>query len=156
MNEPRVDADRDMTPALQRLLYLEDDDILRDIVALILRTMGPWTVGAYGSPHEALQAAPALQPQMLVCDLDLPEMNGKEVWEALRTLPGLETLPVVLMTGYSSGAALDDFRPHALAVIHKPFDSLMLTRRLRAAWEEHCASLLSCLPARARDRERGS
>jgi CheY-like chemotaxis protein len=49
-----------------------------------------------------LTTAETLPPDLVFLDLHMPEMNGLQVLERLRALPGLEEIPVVLLTASRS------------------------------------------------------
>ncbi len=63
------------------------------------------------------------RPQLIVLDLDLPDMSGLDILAALKADPGLRRIPVVVMTG--SAAETDIVRSydlHASGYLTKPFD----------------------------------
>ena len=63
------------------------------------------------------------RPQLVLLDLDLPDMSGLDILAALKADPGLRRIPVVVMTG--SAAETDIVRSydlHASGYLTKPFD----------------------------------
>jgi putative two-component system response regulator len=84
-------------------------------------------------PQEGLAVARRLEPDVILCDVMMPQMNGFEVCEALKTDPQTQFIPVVLITALEARndhirgieAGCDDF-------ITKPFDRLVLTSRIRS------------------------
>lgn len=68
-----------------------------------------WLLEEYGhtvqvahSGEEALQVVNHFRPDLVLCDLGLPGLDGFEVCRRLRGQPALERLPVVAMTGYGN------------------------------------------------------
>ena len=91
MNAPPV------PPALQRVVFVVDDNASFLVsVSRLLRAAG-YTVQAFGTAREFLAQLPPGMPGCVVADLQMPGMNGLELQEALRASPN--PLPVVFMTG---------------------------------------------------------
>lgn len=53
--------------------------------------------------QQALEIAPAFRPQLVLCDLNLPDMTGVEVVTELRSNPFTERAYVVILTGLGEG-----------------------------------------------------
>jgi len=113
-----------------RLLVVEDDPTLRELLSASLRFAG-FAVSSTATGAEALEAAAAQRPDLMVLDVMLPDLDGFEVLRRLRA--GGERLPVLfltardadkdLVTGFTSGA--DDY-------VTKPFKLEELIARIRA------------------------
>jgi two-component system cell cycle sensor histidine kinase/response regulator CckA len=107
-----------VTPA--RVLLVEDEDAVRRLAETVLRDAG-YTVDATTGPGEALaflRNDPHLD--LLVTDVAMPDMSGKDLVVAARSL--VPELPVLYMTGYDSGVlATDTSEPGRTEVIQKPF-----------------------------------
>ena len=56
---------------------------------------------------EGLAKARAFEPDIVLCDIGLPEMNGFEVVRAMRADPALCSVPVVALSGYAAPADLE-------------------------------------------------
>ena len=118
-----------MTPA--RLLVVEDDDALRDILARRFRDAG-YTVETAATGPDALAAVAAAVPDLVLLDVMLPGLDGLDVCRRLRGDHAL--LPILLLTaradeldrvvGLEVGA--DDY-------ITKPFSVQEVVARVRAA-----------------------
>jgi two-component system cell cycle sensor histidine kinase/response regulator CckA len=90
---PRAGAGR-------RVLLVEDEPSLRDVLARQLRFQG-YVVSEAGNGRLALEALTGMAepPEIVVTDMVMPEMNGRELAEALSVrLPGV---PIVFMSGYT-------------------------------------------------------
>ena len=79
---------------------MEDHPFAADATASLLRLEG-LEVRTALTGREALEAAPKFQPQLILCDMRLGDMNGLEVIRELRSnLPATRTRAVIL-TGFS-------------------------------------------------------
>ena len=119
-------------PDLPRVLLVEDEGAVRELLSSALERNG-FDVVTAGSAEEALTlASPAFQ--ILLSDISLPGMSGVQLARQLRhTLPSLR---VLLMSGYareefaSGPNAVDD-----LPFIPKPFATRTVVERLRSLIE---------------------
>jgi len=86
--------------------------------------------------EKAVQVATAETPDVVVCDLMMPRMNGLSVLEALRSEPKTSTMPFVLVTG--SGRRGDAERAMELGAngyVIKPFDPFDLIKTVQKVLE---------------------
>ena len=84
-------------PSPLRVLLVEDYPELAEVTAELLMGEG-LDVRTALSGHEALQVASTFQPQLILCDLKLPDMTGLEVASGLRSSPATEGAYVVILT----------------------------------------------------------
>jgi CheY-like chemotaxis protein len=80
-----------------RVLLVEDYADLAEVTAEFLRAEGLYVRIAM-SGREALELAPAFRPQLLLCDLNLPDMTGLDVIRGLRSNPATEETYFVILT----------------------------------------------------------
>jgi len=116
----------------ERILVVDDEAEVRTLCARALTREG-YEVLAARNGAEALQRAREERPNLLIVDIVMPEMNGIELCQRMRTTPGLSGLPVLFLTGkqditdkavgFAVGA--DDY-------LTKPFDIRELLMRVRA------------------------
>ena len=122
----------------QRLLIVEDDSALNQMVAMHFEDRGLETEGVL-SCADALTAVEQNPPDAVLLDMQLPDGTGLELLETLRTLrPGL---PVVIMTGqHDLELAIEAIKAGAVDYLHKPVktDALQETvfRALKVATTE--------------------
>jgi len=105
-----------------RVLVVDDNQDAAETLAMLLEFMGN-TVHTAHDGEEALAAAGAFLPDVVVCDIGLPKLNGYEVASALRERPGGKDLCLIALTGWGQEAdklrALDAGFDHHLT---KPAD----------------------------------
>lgn len=106
-----------------KILYIEDNPENRLLVRRILEAEGYDVVEASDGPSGLEIAAASPPPDLILLDINLPEMDGYELVGKLRQIPGLATTPIVALTAY----ALKGDRERILAAgcegyIQKPID----------------------------------
>jgi PAS domain S-box-containing protein len=90
-------------PDALRVLVVDDNEDAADLLATSVRLMGNLARVAHDGPT-ALQAAVDFQPHVALLDIGLPVMDGYELARHLRALPGLESIRLIAVTGYSQEA----------------------------------------------------
>jgi CheY-like chemotaxis protein len=114
------------------LLLAEDEPALREAIGGYLRSLG-YTVLETGSGKEALAAASqhGRNIDLLLTDLVMPKMSGRELSQALSSLrPELKT---IYMSGYSDDAVLQHGIHEPAAFLRKPFSLGTLARKVQAS-----------------------
>jgi signal transduction histidine kinase/CheY-like chemotaxis protein len=121
----------------RRILIVDDNQDAADTLALLLQFDGHETQAVYTS-KDALERALSFNPELILLDIGLPEMNGYEVARKLRSLPGLKDIRLIAVTGY--GQAVDRARAEQAGFddhLMKPVDSLALKRALAGiSWSD--------------------
>jgi len=104
------------------VLIVEDSPDTLLLLSTIFRREGA-NVATASSAAEALSRAIANRPHIIVSDIGMPDVDGYQLLEQLRLLPGLSDVPAVAVSGYAS----EEDRERALAVgylalVPKPID----------------------------------
>jgi DNA-binding NtrC family response regulator len=81
------------------ILVIDDDEKMRELVANILDTFGFKVIPAATS-DEGLRLAVMHVPDLVLCDVILPDAIGFDTVKAINQHPGTSGVPCVLMTGY--------------------------------------------------------
>jgi len=106
----------------EHILVIEDSAPIRRLVEICLRDVGPTIITAADGPA-GLQSAVANPPALIVLDIGLPGMHGWDVLAAVRSHPGGDRIPVLILTAHANEE--DRFRAGtdgADAFMTKPFD----------------------------------
>lgn len=119
-----------MTGTMFRILVVEDDADLRDVVRALLETEG-YRVILAGSGQRALIEARSHKPDAVLVDLGLPDRDGQDV---IRGIRGFSPVPIIVL----SARAMEDEKVLALDngaddYVTKPFGATELLARVRAA-----------------------
>ncbi len=133
------------TPAPARVLVVDDEPNIVDVVAMALRYQG-FDVATAGTGAEAMAQVEAFRPQLMILDVMLPDATGFEVAERLGAARG--TIPIIFLTardaqedklrGLTTGG--DDY-------VTKPFSLEELVARIRVILRRtgQAADSSSCL-----------
>jgi CheY-like chemotaxis protein len=117
-----------------KLLHVEDDADIREIAKLSLEISGEFDVVQCASGPDALDLVRDYTPDVILLDVMMQGMTGKETLTHMRRLPELEETPVVFMTARAQLSELDELRGiGAAAVISKPFDPMSLGEQIKKA-----------------------
>jgi CheY-like chemotaxis protein len=115
-----------------RVLHVDDDADIREVVAGSLSLDPDFTVRSCASGEEALVVAAAWLPDIVLLDVMMPVMDGPTTLAGLRRNPRTAAIPVVLMTARAQSRELDLFRSYGAAgVIGKPFNPVTLATEVR-------------------------
>ncbi len=108
---------------MRTILVIDDDPELRDVLSLVLSASG-FRVTMAADGEEGLQRMAADLPGLVLCDIDMPCVDGIGVAGAMERDPRLRAIPLVLMSGLPMGRAAPV--KSAVAVLAKPFLSTTL------------------------------
>ena len=121
---------------MTRVLVVEDEGNVRALVAEALREQGHKVLEAVDGPSGLRMALSGDRVDLLVTDVGLPGLNGRQLADAARErTPGL---PVLFITGYA-GHALEGQLDPGMQVIGKPFALTALMAKIRAMLEPPAA-----------------
>jgi two-component system chemotaxis response regulator CheY len=81
-----------------RVLVVDDSSTMRRIIINTLKKIGYEDTCEAGDGREALKSLAATPADMVVTDWNMPEMTGPEFVEALRAVPALAKIPVLMVT----------------------------------------------------------
>jgi two-component system response regulator FixJ len=114
-----------------RIYVIDDDDAVRDSLALQLEASG-FAVKTFPSAREFLKEAASLPPGCVISDVRMPEIDGLELQNRLAEMR--LNLPVIIMTGHGDVAlAVRAMRAGAVDFIEKPFGGDAILESIRLA-----------------------
>jgi len=114
-----------------KIIFVDDDPILREFAVVNLTTEHA-TVATAADGEEALRVIDAFQPDIMLLDLEMPNMDGFEVLERLRASETWRRLPVIVVTGREDVGAVDRaFQAGATSFVVKPLNWRLLSYQIR-------------------------
>jgi len=115
-----------------RVLVVDDEEDVRTFLLTVFADAGAEICEA-SSGREALELAVSRRPDVITLDLSMPEMDGVEVFCALRRRDETATIPVCIVTGHPEFRQLIYNRPERPpeGYMNKPVDPDELVRTIR-------------------------
>ncbi len=120
---------------MKKILIVDDDIRLMDMLRKMLEAMGPYEVMTEDSGQRALAAAATFKPDLAVLDIMMPGMDGGEVASELRKHPSTRNIRILFLTSLvtrkeqSSQGSRES--SSGTAYLGKPVDPQELCRRIK-------------------------
>lgn len=126
---------------LKRIMHVDDDESIRMITSVTLESVGGFEVASCESGFDAQERFDGFQPQALLLDVMMPELDGPGTLEALKKQHDLGNILVVFMTAKVQKEEVDHLMEiGGFDVIEKPFDPMALAEKIQSCWERFSAS----------------
>lgn len=126
---------------MAKKILLADDSITIQKVVELTFSDGDYEVIATSNGAKAIQKLSEIRPDIILSDIIMPEKNGYEVCEFVKSHPDLRSIPVILLTG-----TFEPFDPDRAekagcdAVVTKPFESQNLIHKVEELIQQSRAS----------------
>ena len=121
------------------ILVADDDAAIRELTKSVLEPSG-FVVAEAANGSEAMDTFEILFPDLILCDVVMPEVDGYEFCTALREKPECEDIPVVMLTGLDDMESIEKaYSVGATEFIEKPVNWLLLPRRVHYILRAHQA-----------------
>src|ERR1700756_3809664 len=117
--------------SMPKRILLADDSITIQKVVELTFSDGDYEVTAVNNGAKAIQRLAEMRPDIILSDFIMPEKNGYEVCEYVKSHPEYRKIPVILLTG-----TFEPFDPDRAdkagcdAVVTKPFESQSLIHKV--------------------------
>ena len=113
------------------ILVVDDSVVVRQVVSLTLRSAGFSTIDAVNGA-DALKKLQGTQVEMIVTDLNMPEMDGIAFIREVRSRDDVRHLPIVMLTTVSQEEKKQEGRiAGATGWVYKPFSARQLLDTVR-------------------------
>lgn len=123
------------------IVHIDDDPSILDLVASSLTEPGSTEVVSVRDPDKAVETIGKLRPDLILCDINLPERDGFSLVEELRRWPVSINAPVIFVSGVSDEAQVERaFGIGAADFVRKPFRPSELKARVMARLGAHTAT----------------
>ena len=121
-----------------RILYIEDNRENLLLVRRILEAEGFSVTGAPDGPS-GLEIAAEMQPDLILLDINLPEIDGYDLAKRFRQTPGLQQVPILAVTAnVMHGDRERTLEAGCDGYIQKPIEVDRLPDQVRAALRKDC------------------
>jgi diguanylate cyclase (GGDEF)-like protein len=132
------------------VLVVDDDSLLRGVIAKVLRREGYVVLEAPDGPT-AIDLVVTEKPDIVLLDVMMSDMSGYEVCQHIRRIPLLSNIPIILLTALNeTGDKIRGMTLGADDYITKPFNANELLARLemhlRRTWRDVQSNPLTSLP----------
>ncbi|UCF29839.1 MAG: response regulator [bacterium] len=116
----------------KRILVVEDSPITRSLIISSLEDLGDFTAVEASNGFQALRKLPEYLPDLVITDINMPDINGLEVVRFVKENENFKHIPVIIVT--TEGRDVDRERGLKLGAdryLIKPFDPEDLQRHVR-------------------------
>ncbi len=116
---------------ISKVLLIDDDEGIRVIARIGLKARPQWQVLLASSGQEGLEKALLEQPDVILLDMTMPEMDGRATFAKLKEQTETKEISVIFMTGKVLPEELESYLAlGAAGFIIKPFDPLNLATEI--------------------------
>lgn len=117
-----------------KLIHVEDDADIREIAKMSLDLSGEFEVIQCECGEDALEQVKDYTPDVILLDMMMPGMTGRQTLAEMRKLPHMADVPAIFMTARAQHAEIEELRNVGAAdVISKPFDPMSLADQIKSA-----------------------
>lgn len=125
---------------LKKILYAEDEVDVQTIVEISIWSMSDYQIKIYENGKLLLDAVEEYDPDLILLDVMMPEMDGPTTFEHLQANEKTKHIPVIFITAKAQIHEVKLFHEAGvIGVITKPFDPMMLCANIKELWDKHVA-----------------
>ena len=116
----------------KRILVIDDEDGVRELIQMTLQTSAGWEVLTAASGGEGLVAAAAEQPDAILLDMVMPDLDGRSTLQQLQANGATQNIPTILLTASATSLQQQPLSDLDVAgIITKPFEVLKLAGQIQ-------------------------
>jgi CheY-like chemotaxis protein len=117
----------------KKILYVDDESDIREVAQMSLELDPGFDVRVCASGTGALAEVAQWQPDIVLLDVMMPEMDGPETLQYLQSNPSTSHIVVVFITARTQTHEVEHYKSlGAAGVIAKPFDPMSLAEKVRS------------------------
>lgn len=118
--------------ANKRILLIDDEPSIRQVVPVAFRVIASWEALVAESCPAGIALAAAEQPDAILLDVMMPEMDGITAFHQMQANPAIRSIPIILLTAKAQASDRERFAQLAIAgIITKPFKAPDLVNQIR-------------------------
>lgn len=131
----------------RRILIIEDDAGIQAVTKFSLEIEDNWQVTTAYCGKEGLFKAMHINPDVILLDLIMPDINGLEILKRLQNHRTTAKIPVILFTAKLMESEIVELEnSNVIGIITKPFDCLTLSAKISNLLERQHLAVGDCLP----------
>jgi CheY-like chemotaxis protein len=116
---------------MKRLLTIDDEEAIQIVIKFGVNMAAGWEVLSASNGKEGIEIAQQEQPDAILLDVMMPEMDGIATFKALQANPVTANIPTIFLTAKAQAADRRQFDDLGISgVITKPFNSLNLPEQI--------------------------
>ncbi|MEM1368213.1 MAG: response regulator [Cyanobacteria bacterium P01_H01_bin.15] len=113
------------------VLIIDDEPRLQTVLQMTLEIMGQWSVLLATNGEIGITIALEQQPDAILLDMMLPDMNGLETLAKLRDSSFGQEIPVIILSAKDRPVSDEQIDSYKISgVLEKPFDPLLLSDQI--------------------------
>lgn len=122
------------TKMRKRILVVDDEAYIQEVTKICLETVAGWDVLTASSGREGILKAEHEQPDAILLDVMMPEMDGVATFSKLQDNPATQHIPVMFFTAKAQVNEHQDYEKLGVkAAIAKPFEPMVLAKQVAQA-----------------------
>jgi CheY-like chemotaxis protein len=122
----------------KHILVIDNEIYIQEVIKICLQTIAQWQVVTASSGQAGIEVAAAMQPDAILLDVMMPDMDGMTTFRHLQSHPETQAIPVILLTAKIQPNDRQHYTELGIKdVIAKPFDPLQLAQQIATilAWD---------------------
>lgn len=115
----------------KRILFIDDEEDIQTLAGFCLELEANWQLITASNGQEGIAIAAVEQPDAILLDVMMPDLDGLQTLEKLRSNPQTQHIPVIFLTAKVQASDRRRFyAAGAIGVINKPFNALTLASQI--------------------------
>ena len=116
-----------------RVLYVDDERILRDLISEFLEMVGGYTVQCAVNGQEGVEMAESWKPHFILMDVRMPVMDGIEAIHILRAKPETADIKIFTLTAFSDNETIAECKEAGIdGYFTKPPSFMSIVKTIRS------------------------
>ncbi|MBW4452908.1 MAG: response regulator [Nostoc indistinguendum CM1-VF10] len=118
----------------KQILVVDNEQYIQEVTKICLETVAGWKVETASSGQEGIMKAETCQPDAILLDVMMPNMDGIATFEKLQENPLTKAIPVILLTAKIQASDRHRYKQMGMiSAIAKPFNPLELATEVAVA-----------------------
>jgi len=123
---------------MRQVWVVDDDEEMNRAIGLMLKMLDCEVMSFHNARSAAQTLLTGKIPQMLILDINMPEVSGLDLLEFLRRRPEWKELPIIILSSESADSTVDQaLKLGADAYVMKPVTIQELEKAMRTALHKH-------------------